>query len=219
MPELLILSPVTSSEVGSKQWYERQSLARSHAARVAHQRKKQARGLRRRQKEHKAVPRVLLCHDNLDPFDCLPIKITSEINHAIIFRRECFGPGSRLPPQAVATLRSIIAHDERTALQKRGTAAAFSLNCLGVWLRVQVRPVNPDRITEVESTLKIQALSTLRALLDVPAMREQIILCIMWMFETAVITGNVEEASFHGVALRNLSPVEPMSDARCLSST
>lgn len=219
MPELLILPPVILSGVGSKQWYERQSLARSHAARVAHQRKKQERGLRCRLEGPKTVPRVLLCHNNLDPFDCLPIKITSEINHAIIFRRECFGPGPRLPPQAVATLRSIIAHDERTALQKQGTAAAFSLNCLGVWLRVQVRPVNSDRIAEVESNLKIQALATLRALLDVPGMREQVILCIMWMFETAVITGNVEEASFHGVALRNLSPVEPMSDARCLSST
>ena len=219
MQDLLILPPLVLSEVGSKQWYAQQSLASSHAALVAHQRKKQQRGLRRRQKQHKAVPRVLLCHGNLDPFDCLPVKITPEINHAIIFRRECFGPGPQVPPQAASTIKTVIAHDECTALQKRGTAAAFCLNCLGVYLRVQVRPVNCDRITEVESTLKIQAMATLRALLDVPDMREQIILCIMWMFETAVITGNMKEASFHGLALRNLSPVEPMSDARCLSST
>ena len=191
------------------------ALVRSNAACFSHGQRLRRRQLEQEPKKSQedvladaitqcAPPRAHFHKGNSDPFSSLAIDLTPELYDAVQFRATEWFPAIFSPwGSPWAAMSSRIMEDEVVAaLQEDASAAASSLHCLTLYpgsSRDQSKAVKYQRMR-----LKVKAASLLRKRLQTKPLDPQVCMIVQLLFHAAVAAGDLQEALFHGTAIRHV---------------
>ena len=203
------------SQNGTSELRSVKALVRSNAACFSHGQRLRRRQLEQEPKKSQedvladaitqyAPPRAHFHKGNSDPFSSLAIDLTPELYDAVRFRATEWFPAIFSPwGSPWAAMSSRIMEDEVVAaLQEDTSAATSSLHYLTLYpgsSRDQSKAVKYQRMR-----LKVKAASLLRKKLQTKPLDPQVCMIVQLLFHAAVAAGDLQEALFHGTAIRDV---------------